>query len=505
MRLGVVVLAVALAGCTVRPVADEPCELGQGVEGGHAEPEASERVRLPRKEAWEATFGGEVAARPHVAARMAGWPRARLGRALPAGDRAFLDRVARDTWRGLTAFTDREHALPVDHVRFAPGSIARADARVGDYTNVTSVGLYLAAIAAAADAGLEPRATAVSRASAVLDTLDRLETWSGFFYNYYDTTTLERSSHFVSFVDSAWLVAGLMVLRQTLPELAPRASVLVDRTDFRRFYDPVRRRMRHGWWVQHDVPSRFHYGVFYAESRLGSLVAIGKGDVPPAHWFAMVRTFPAACRWQRQTPRERHEKTAGDERFFGGWYRWNDVRYVPSWGGSLFEALMPTLVVDEPRLAPESLGANDVAHTTVQRRFASETLHWPVWGMSSSATLAPGGYGEHGVPDLGTIGYAPGLVTPHASALALAVDPDAATANLRALATRYPVYGDFGFYDAVDPANGAVAPVYLTLDQAMIFLAVANRLCDGCVQRRFAADPIAARAIPVMAAERFFE
>jgi hypothetical protein len=505
MRLGVVLL-VTLAGCArLSAVADEPCELGQGVEGGHAEPEASERVPLPQKEAWEATFGGEVAARPHVAARMAGWPTARLGRALPTGDRALLERVARDTWRGLVAFTDREHALPVDHVRFAPTSIARADARVGDYTNVTSVGLYLAAIAAAADAGLEPRDAAVRRATAVLDTLDRLETWNGFFYNYYDTTTLERSSHFVSFVDSAWLVAGLMVVRQTLPELASRASALVERTDFRRFYDPVRRRMRHGWWVQRDKPSRFHYGVFYAESRLGSLIAVGKGDVPPAHWFAMVRTFPAACRWQRQTPRERRAKTVDGERFFGGWYQWNDVRYVPSWGGSLFEALMPTLVVDEPRLAPESLGANDVAHTAVQRRFATETLGLPVWGMSSSATLEPGGYGEDGVPDLGTIGYPAGVVTPHASALALAVDPQAATANLRALAARYPVYGDFGFYDAVDPKSGAVAPAYLTLDQAMIFLATANRLCDGCVQRRFAADPIAARAVPVMTGERFFE
>ena len=50
-----------------------------------------------------------------------------------------------------------------------------------------------------------------------------------------------------------------------------------------------------------------------------------------------------------------------------------------------------------------------------------------------------------------------------------------------------------------------MAPVYLTLDQTMMFLAVANQLCDGCVQRRFAADPIAARALPVLGDERFFE
>src|SRR6185369_8312754 len=198
MRRAVAMLVVAsLAACSARPsVRDEPCELGQVV-GGQAEPEAAAKVPLPRKRAWEAARGGEVAARPHVAARLAGWPRVRVARDLPADDRAFLQRLARDTWRGLEAFTDREHALPVDHVRLSPASLARADARVGDYTNVTSVGLYLAAIAAAHEVGLLDRSTALARAGAVLDTLDRLETWDGFFYNYYDTTTLERSSHFV--------------------------------------------------------------------------------------------------------------------------------------------------------------------------------------------------------------------------------------------------------------------------------------------------------------------
>jgi hypothetical protein len=514
MRCAVAILVVTcLAACGPRVAHDgEPCELGTDVVGGVAEPEAQVRVPLPRKRAWEAAFGGEVAARPHVAARMAGWPAGRVATGRASSDRTFLRRLARDTWRGLVAFTDREHALPVDHVRFAPDSLAPADARVGDYTNVTSIGLYLAAVAAAHEVGLVDRAPAVARARAVLDTLDGLETHDGFFFNYYDTTSLERSSHFVSFVDSGWLVAGLMVLRQTFPELAERATPLIDRIDFRLFYDERRGRMRHGYWTHTRSPSRLHYGVFYAESRLASFVAIGKADVPEEHWFAMVRTFSASCTWQRQRPRERVAKTVRGHRFFGGWYAWKDVRYVPSWGGSLFEALMPTLVLDEVDRAPASLGANDVAHVTVQRRFAAETLGAPVWGWSSSATLAPGGYGEHGVPDLGTIGYAPGpvpgtagVVTPHAAALALAVDPVRATANLRALAARYPIYGDFGFYDAVDVGTGAVAPVYLTLDQAMTFLAVANRLCDGCVQRRFAADPIAARAMPILAEERFFD
>ena len=149
--------------------------------------------------------------------------------------------------------------------------------------------------------------------------------------------------------------------------------------------------------------------------------------------------------------------------------------------------------------------ANDLAHATVQRRYALETLKYPVWGLSPSATPAGIGYGEYGVRVLGSLGYPAGAVTPHASALALAVTPGEAVANLRRLAERYDVYGDFGFYDAVDPVSGTVARAYLALDQSMILIAATNYLKDGVVQRRFAADPIVARVLPLLAAENFFE
>src|SRR5205807_9175939 len=106
-------------------------------------------------------------------------------------------------------------------------------------------------------------------------------------------------------------------------------------------------------------------------------------------------------------------------------------RYVPSWGGSMFEALMPTLVLDEARHAPRSLGANDAAHVAVQRRYALEELGYPVWGLSPSSTPGNDGYGEYGVRVLGSLGYGAGAVTPHAVALALGVAPAEAAAELR--------------------------------------------------------------------------
>ncbi len=509
MRIvGVVIfglVGLVVAGCGSRGVGmsrgapgDERCEFDDMV-GGQVEPGAQDLVVPPKKKAWEATFGGEEAARPHIRARLAGWPARLLAPRPPRAetDRQFMTRLARDTWRGLAAFVDRENRLPVDNVRLG------TDPRVGDYTNVTTVGLRMIAIVAARELALVSTDEALAELRALFATLARLETHAGFFFNYYDTTSLERSSNFISFVDSSWLTAGLMVVRSTFPELRDASTRLIDTQDYHFFYDPTAQRMSHGYYVHRASRSLFHYGVLYAESRLGSLIAIGKDDVPEEHWFRMVRTFPPACAWQSSRPLGRRAKEVRGHAFFGGWYEWGGVRFVPSWGGSMFEALMPALVLDEPRYAPANLGANDAAHATVQRRYALETVGYPVWGMSPSATPAGVGYGEYGVRVLGSLGYPPGAVTPHASALALAVTPQEAVANLRELAARYDMYGEYGLYDAVDPETGQVAHAYLALDQAMILIAAANYLQDGVVHRRFAADPIVANLLPLLAAESF--
>jgi len=477
------------------------------IETGDPGPHIHDPVIPPRKKAWEQSVGGEAAAKPHLQARLTAWPTTALVpfTSLPETDRAFLMRLARDTWRGLTALTDKEHGLPLDTLRFAKGSTALADARIGDYTNVTNIGLYLLAVAGALDLELINRAEALALIDKVLDSLERMEMFNGFFYNYYDTTTLERTSNFISFVDSAWLTSGLMVTRVTFPERADRCTALIDQGNYGFFYDDVEQLMRHGYYINIDYPSEYHYGCLYTEPRAGSLIAIGKGDVPEAHWFKMIRTFPANYTWQSMEPLDRQAKSVRGHAFEGGYYEWKGYRYIPSWGGSVFEALMPTLVVDEQAWAPHSLGTNNVVHTLVHRAYAIDQLGYPVWGMSPCSRTDVDGYGEFGVPYLGARGYAPGVVTPHAAGLALYTAPKAATANLRRLAEQYDIYGAYGFYDAVNPETGEVAYKYLALDQGMMFIALANHLADGSVQKRFAADPIAQRVLNWIGHERFFE
>ncbi len=467
-----------------------------------------EPVATPKKSLWEHAIGSGEALQEALRSQLQGWPSTLLidPATLPSHEHLFAARLAYDTWRGLDALTDRTNGLPLDTVTFAPGGKGPpAAARIGDYTNITNIGLQLVNIVGAMELGLIDADGARERLTRLLDTLDTLETDEGFFFNYYDTTSLERTSHFVSFVDSAWLATGLMIVRMTFPELHERCTALLDRQHYGSMYDRGAGMIHHGYYIEPRAPSRFHYSVLYTEARLGALIAIGKRDIPEEAWFRMVRTFPSECRWQTQEPVGVRTVEIRGHRVTAGHYRWGSLRYVPSWGGSMFEALMPMLVLDELEYAPRSLGANGLAHAVAQARFARRRLGLSVWGMSPSARPGTDAYGEYGTRLLGSFGYPIGPVTPHAGALALSVIPKAAIANLQELARRYRLYGDFGLYDAVDATTGAVAYKYLALDQSMLFIALVNHLTDGVIQRRFAADPIMQNVLPMIGEERFFD
>ena len=437
--------------------------------------------------------------------RLVGWPQRMQvdPNSLPADDTALLQQLARDTWRGLEALTDRETGLPLDRIQFAPEGDDPDQAWIGDYTNITNIGFYLLSITAAVELDFISRAEALDKIATTLRTLETVETHEGFFFNYYNTTTLARTDDLVSFVDSSWLTSGLMVIRQAFPELAERASRLINQGNYRFFYDESNGLMSHGFNARSGQHLKIHYGVFYTEARLGSLIGIGKGDLPTQQWFQTARTMAPELTWQQGVPVDRRAREAHGVQWFSGHYHWLDEDFVPSWGGSMFEALMPRLVLDEERLAPQSLGANGRIHSRLQRRFALETLGYRVWGMSPSSTPDGQGYTEYGVSKLGVGGYKAGAVTPHAAVLALMAEPEEALVNIRRLIQEYKSYGDYGLYDAVDPTTGQVARNYLCLDQAMILIALANHLKPHSIQNHFSRDPITQAAQPILRIERF--
>lgn len=441
----------------------------------------------------------------YLASRLNGFPeKLRVKKTFPGTDREFLKEIARDTWKYFDNFVDKEYQLPLDYVRLGDEAPLSKGAIIGDYTNVTDIGLYMICVVSAYDLGFIKKDDAIRRLSLTLDSIEKLEKHRGFPYNYYDITIFQRTSNFISFVDSGWLAAGLIVAKNAFPPaLEKRCDRILSDMDFSIFYDEVEGQMYHGYYTNIEYFSEYHYGAFYTEPRAVSYIAIGKGDVPKEHWFMLSRTFPEDWTWQTQTPKGRKEKKCLGYRMFGGYYEYDDIKYVPSWGGSMFEALMPAMVINEKRFAKKGLGPNGAAHVKVQMKYA-ERLGYPVFGMSPCSV--PGdGYSEFGVKQLGLKGYKEGIVTPHATFLALEFAPKECIANLRAMLRSYDIYGEYGFYDSIDVRTGKVDARYLCLDQAMTLIALNNYLNNDAVRSRFHMDRISKNAEELLKAEDFFE
>jgi hypothetical protein len=119
-------------------------------------------------------------------------------------------------------------------------------------------------------------------------------------------------------------------------------------------------------------------------------------------------------------------------------------------------------------------------------------------------TFVDHGYGDcrPAVPDPPPAAYTHGVVTPHAAFLALDVAPRAALDNLARLRARFEVYGEGGFFDAVDVDSGVVSRAYLALDQGMAIAGAVNALTANRLQRLFA-PAIEKRVRPLLAMEQF--
>ena len=166
----------------------------------------------------------------------------------------------------------------------------------------------------------------MNRLKLTLTSIENLEKFHGFPYNYYDITIFQRTSNFISFVDSGWLAAGLIVVKNAFPEeLGKRCQALIDPMDFSFFYDPVEDQMYHGFYTNINYYSEYHYGAFYTEPRAISYIAIGKGDVPKEHWFALLRTFPEDMVLADAEAENRMEKTYLGCKTFGGYYVYEDI------------------------------------------------------------------------------------------------------------------------------------------------------------------------------------
>ncbi len=265
--------------------------------------------------------------------------------------------------------------------------------------------------------------------------------------------------------------AACIELRESLETIARRAGSRAFAMDFRPLYDTETRTFFIGYNLNSDRLDQHRYDLLASEARLASYFAIAKRDVPVEHWFHLGRPITQA----------------------GG------AMTILSWNGSMFEYLMPALLL--PSDAGRLLGQSERTAVSVQRRYG-EKLGLP-WGVSEFGFAARDAaqryqYQAFGVPGLGlkrglSEDY---VVAPYASALALAVAPIAAVANLRWL-EKLGLRSRYGFLEAADftpdrrPANGGFTPVraYMAHHQGMIAAAIGNALNDNILVRRFGREP----------------
>jgi len=483
---------------------------------------------------------------------------------LSADDRRVLTEYAADTWRSIAALVDPASGLPSDNIDGALDPASRAR-----YTSPTNIGMYLWSTVAARHLGLIDSRDAVDRVRRTLTTVDGLRRHesSGMFYNWYDPATGDvlrawpvdgSTVHpFLSSVDNGWLATALLIVANDMPELAERAWPMLTSMDFGFYYDSQARGvdvpaglLRGGFWDEQppdcsildnyrergpDVWYTCHtYGSFNTEPRIASYLGIALGQIPAAHYFAGWRTFPPACdwSWQEQLP-VGHDATHLGVPVFEGTYEYRGMRLVPTWGGSMFEALMVPLVVPEEKWGPASWGRNHPLYVRAQIEHGVFDAGYGYWGFSPSdnpegdppyrefgvdaigmqaegytsdleRTAVDGGFGDCRPGQEPPTGYGQGVVTPHASFLALRYAQRDALSNLAKLRADFDAYGPGGFYDAINVTTGAAARSYLALDQGMSLAAAANALRGDVLRRAFTRGPVSTLR-PLLAMEDWSE
>jgi cyclic beta-1,2-glucan synthetase len=402
---------------------------------------------------------------------------------LTDSERQAALRYAKLHWDFFEKFiTEDTHWLAPDNFQEDPEPV------VARRTSPTNIGLQLLSTVGAADLGFITRAEMIDRLERVFRSLERMRRFHGHFFNWYDLNELRvLEPAYVSTVDSGNFAGHLIALKQACYEkmkeksisepdakrlhaIAERAHAYAVEMDFRFLYDNKRKLFTIGYHIGTNAVDNSYYDLLASESRLASFIAVAKDDVSVDHWFRLGRSLTTAA----------------------------GTRTLLSWSGSMFEYLMPALVM---QTFPFTL--LDQTHKgCVKRQIAYGAERGVPWGVSESAYAVRDRsytyqYRGFGVPDLALKrGLSKELVVaPYATLLAMLVEPKASLRNLATL-EQEGALGPYGFRDALDytrPSPGSrktVVCTYMAHHIGMSIVALDNALNQQVWPRRFHTDPL---------------
>jgi cyclic beta-1,2-glucan synthetase len=257
-----------------------------------------------------------------------------------------------------------------------------------------------------------------------------------------------------------------------LSKLAHGAEAIFEEMDFKFLLDEERKVFVIGYNVSAGRADNSYYDLLASESRLASFIAIAKGDALQGHWFHLGRQLTTV----------------------------DSSRALISWTGTMFEYLMPLLVM---RSYPSTL-LDQTHRAVVARQIEYGEERGVPWGISEAAYNGRDlhlnyQYGPFGVPGLGLKrGLSEDLViAPYATMLAMMVSPHRALANLRRLA-REGALGAYGFYESIDYTAERLPPdqkralirAFMAHHQGMSLVALDNLLNRDVMQQRFHNEPL---------------
>jgi len=278
---------------------------------------------------------------------------------------------------------------------------------------------------------------------------------------------------------AAGIRSGRDAAATTLAELRLSADIareMWEHTDFAMLFDRNRMVFSIGFNTAEGRLDNSFYDMLASECRLASFLAVAKGEVPQEHWFRLGRSLT---------------RTGGG-------------MALVSWSASMFEYLMPLLVM---KSWPGTL-LDKTYHAVVRRQMQYGQQRGVPWGVSESAFNAKDveltyQYQAFGVPGLGLKRglSADVVIAPYATVLALMVAPRVSLDNLSAIAAQGGE-GRYGYYEAIDYTPGrvpagrerAIVRAYMAHHQGMAFVSLGNMLTDFRMQERFHADPLVASA-----------
>ncbi|WP_422925319.1 GH36-type glycosyl hydrolase domain-containing protein [Singulisphaera sp. PoT] len=268
-----------------------------------------------------------------------------------------------------------------------------------------------------------------------------------------------------------------------IDSLIARSSALAAGMDFRPLYKPERHLFAIGCNLVQGRLDGACYDLLASESCLTSFLTVARGEAPRRHWFQLGRPYIRAA------------AKLG----------------LVSWGGTMFEYLMPRLML---KSLPGTL-LSQACETAVGRQIEYGKEHGIPWGNSESAYNAQAAEGDYHYQSFGTpgLGLKRGLdkdlvVAPYATALATMVAPREALENLRRLANEGAL-GSYGYYEALDftrervprGRHYAVVRSYMAHHQGMSLVALTNTVLDEPMPRRFHSDPMV-KAVDLLLQER---